>query len=203
MPVSALGATRISCRGKSLHIVYAGVFALRATTKSGRVEAGCCAALMRRAAPWPETASRHVRRVASRLPSPPLAPVTNAASAAHEQPSLRSGCTKATGSACAPYGWCPAATRLIFRVARVAGDFVNREGGFCVSKPCQRPTGLSGGMPHGEGRRPSSLCGTTPRWTARSAGRQGFGCSWSREAQIYICQCMRNALMQAICRVLA
>ena len=62
-------------------------FALRATTNSGRVEAGCCATLMRRAAPWPETSSsalcamedkssRHVRRVASRLPSPPLAPVT-------------------------------------------------------------------------------------------------------------------------------
>ena len=58
--------------------------ALRATTKSGRVEAGCCATLMRRAAPWPETSSRHVRSVASRLSSPPLAPDTNAASAAHE-----------------------------------------------------------------------------------------------------------------------
>ena len=39
--------------------------AFRATTKSGRVEAGCCATLMRRAAPWPETSSRHVRRVAA------------------------------------------------------------------------------------------------------------------------------------------
>ena len=78
----------------SLHSLRWYVMALRATTKSGRVEAGCCATLMRRAAPWPETSSfalcaaedkssRHVRRVASRLPSPPLAPDTNAASAAH------------------------------------------------------------------------------------------------------------------------
>ena len=75
--------------------------ALRATTNNGRVEAGCCATLMRRAASWPETSSRHVRRVASRLPSPPLASVTNAASAAHEQPSLRYGCTKPTRIAAA------------------------------------------------------------------------------------------------------
>ena len=88
------GATRILCRVKRLCIVYAGMYALRATTKSGGVEAGCCATVMRRAAPWPETSSsalcatedkssRHVRRVASRLSSPPLAPDTNAASAAH------------------------------------------------------------------------------------------------------------------------
>ena len=61
-----------------------GYRALRATTKAGSVEAGCCATLMRRAAPWLETSSRHVRRVASRLSSPPLEPDTNAASAAHE-----------------------------------------------------------------------------------------------------------------------
>ena len=79
--------------------------ALRATTKSGRFEAGCCATVMRRAAPWPETSffalcatkdmpSRHVRRVASRLSSPPLAPGTKTAYAVHEMPSLREGYTK-------------------------------------------------------------------------------------------------------------
>ena len=51
-------------------------FALRATTKAGDVEAGCCATVMRRAALWLETSYRHVRRVASRLSSPPLAPDT-------------------------------------------------------------------------------------------------------------------------------
>lgn len=98
-------------------------------------------------------------------------------------PSLRSGYTKATGSACAPCSWCPAATRLNFRVARGAGVLVCREGGFRVPKPCRRPTGLSGGMPHGEGRRPSSRGGIPTRWPARCAGRLGFGRSWSRVAQ--------------------
>ena len=81
--------------------------------------------------------------------------------------------------------------------------FVYRGGGFRVLKPCQRPTGLSGGMPHGEGRRPSSRGGIPTRWTARSAGRQGFGRSWSRVAQIHICQYMHNTQMQAIHRILA
>ena len=88
-----------------------------------------------------------------------------------------------------------------FREASEGGGFVHREGGFRVPKPCQRPTGLSGGMPHGEGRRPSSRGGITTRWTARSAGRQGFGCLWSRVAQIHICWYMRGTQMQAICRI--
>ena len=98
-------------------------------------------------------------------------------------PSLRSGFTKATVSACAPYCWCPAATHLIFRVARGAGGFVRRGGGVRVPEPCRRPTGLSVGMLRGEGRRPSSQGGIPTRWTARSAGRQGLGRSWSRVAQ--------------------
>ena len=65
-----------------------------------------------------------------------------------------------------------------FREASEGGVFVHREGGFRDPEPCQRPTGLSGGMPHGEGRRPSSRGGIPMRWTARSAGRQGFGCLW-------------------------
>ena len=44
--------------------------ALRATTNAGRVEAGCCATLMRGVALGLETASRPVRRSASRLLSP-------------------------------------------------------------------------------------------------------------------------------------
>ena len=52
--------------------------ALRATTNAGRVEAGCCATLMRGVALGLETASRPVRRSASRLLSPPLAPDTKA-----------------------------------------------------------------------------------------------------------------------------
>ena len=52
--------------------------ALRATTNAGRVEAGCCATLMRGVALGLETASRPVRRSASRLLSPPLAPGTKA-----------------------------------------------------------------------------------------------------------------------------
>ena len=67
-----------------------------------------------------------------------------------------------------------------FRAAREAGDFVYREGGFRVPKPCQRPTGLGGGKPHGEGRRPSRRGGIPTRWTAHCAGRQGFRRSWSR-----------------------
>ena len=52
--------------------------ALRATTNAGRVEAGCCATLMRGVALELEHASRPVRRSASRLLSPPLAPDTKA-----------------------------------------------------------------------------------------------------------------------------
>ena len=140
-----------------------------------------------------------------------------------KQPSLRYGCTKATGCAFAlfrcHFSWPEIrrvgtralpfpnsrfrSFRLTFRVARGAGDFVNRGGGFRVLKPCQRPTGLSGGTPHGEGRRPSCRGGIPTRWTARSAGRQGFGRSWSRVAQIHICRYMRDARMQATCRILA
>ena len=58
--------------------------ALRATTKAGGIEAGCCATLMCRAALWLETSSRHVLRATSRHMSSPLAPDTKTASAAHE-----------------------------------------------------------------------------------------------------------------------
>ena len=59
---------------------------------------------------------------------------------------------------------------------------MRRGGGVRVPEPCRRPTGLSVGMLRGEGRRPSSRGGITTRWTARSAGRQGLGRSWSRVA---------------------
>ena len=42
------------------------------------------------------------------------------------------------------------------------------------------PTGLGGGKPHGEGRRPSRRGGIPTRWTAHCTGRQGFRRSWSR-----------------------
>ena len=62
------------------------------------------------------------------------------------------------------------------------GVFVDRAGGFRVPLPCRRPTGRDAGMPHGEGRRPSSRCGIPVSQSAQRAGRQGNGFSWSRVA---------------------
>ena len=158
-----------------------------------------------------ETSSRPSRRIRRALSGSTCPPDTKTAFAVHEQPSLRYGCTKATRIADALFrchsSWPYIAARedtrpfpnsrfrttefelnlrLIFRGASEGGVFVSRVGGFRVTKPCQRPTGLSGGMPHGEGRRPSCQGGIPTRWTALCAGRQGFGRSWSRVAQIHI-----------------
>ncbi len=155
-----------------------GYLALRATTKSGGVEAGCCATLMLRDAPWLETSSRHVRRVASRLrrrlsrrtrTPPPRRTKTPASRASRNcwglspSPNLSSE-AELLRRISAPQnvvtwnynGNSAVAIHVAFvQHSRSECGFVYRGGGFRVLKPCQRPTGLSGGMPHGEGLRHS------------------------------------------------